>query len=356
MASNPEDPMKSAMEERKEVWKRAQNARKRLCLVSEAKTVAEMQAAVTRAKEAFKIRFKLNEGHEVTILAMDCAWGTQKKPWQEAAQTGSLSKRQVEAAFDYMNSSCQKSFELGFAFDGRSKARRSMLAELTGFESMSEGMLMYQEPEPKKNPEGQVRTRRLPFSALQHEMYYCKLGCGSKSKLAARADDGSSVYKGSWTLRRPDCSPTMSQQAKRTMAESVGITGSIDIAPDGYSADQSVPFMWSESKGQAFWTEFLSAWRVKLVVDLKGAPQLALACVESGVHYVAFAGSAEQASWLSNVLDLASLRKVVSQGHYLFEKDLSQAVQDLFADELETPLQDTIPVLPGSEDDEEQAA
>ena len=178
--------MKSAMEERKEVWKRAQNARKRLCLVSEAKTVAEMQAAVTRAKEAFKIRFKLNEGHEVTILAMDCAWGTQKKPWQEAAQTGSLSKRQVEAAFDYMNSSCQKSFELGFAFDGRSKARRSMLAELTGFESMSEGMLMYQEPEPKKNPEGQVRTRRLPFSALQHEMYYCKLGCGNKSKLAAR--------------------------------------------------------------------------------------------------------------------------------------------------------------------------
>ena len=112
--------------------------------------------------------------------------------------------------------------------------------------------------------------------------------------------------------------------------------------------------MWSESKNQAFWAEFLSAWKAKLVVDVKGAPQLALACVESGVHDVAFAGSAEQASWFSNVLDLVSLRKVVSQGHYLFEKDLSQAVQDLFADELETPLQDGIPVLP--EDDEDQQA
>ena len=72
--------MKSALEERKDVWRRAQAARRRLCIASEAKTVQEMMSAVSRAKGSFRIRFKLNEAHKITILAMECVWDSRKKP------------------------------------------------------------------------------------------------------------------------------------------------------------------------------------------------------------------------------------------------------------------------------------
>ena len=75
--------------------------------------------------------------------------------------------------------------------------------------------------------------------------------------------------------------------------------------------------------------------------------------METATPYLGFTSSKEYCSWLCNALDLASLKYISKTGHHLFEQELSTAVKDLYADELEKEVSEEVPEV---DSDEEWAA
>ena len=88
----------------------------------------------------------------------------------------------------------------------------------------------------------------------------------------------------------------------------------------------------------------------KCVVDLAtGSGTLACACMGVGALYVGFVYHKTHLTWLTNVVDRASLKYLVQSGTPLYQEDLATHVKQVFADLVE-------PGEPEQSDDEEEAA
>ncbi|CAE7794739.1 unnamed protein product [Symbiodinium sp. CCMP2592] len=339
LSSDPELPSVQ-LEERKEVWSKAQACRRKLCHVAQATTLAEIMAAVERFKENVvkpRTSLKLNEAHMLVILSLDCVQEPTTTPWRPTK--AGVDKKLVEAPMQYLKT-LNKSFEIGFVFDGRNKGHREAVA--ADCQDLSEGMVLYLPRERRERGASTTedRSRTVPFSDMLHEAFYVRFGCGNRSKVAlAKKDDpnAGSLYL---NVPRATALPRVAQSAKRS---ALGVGVEVAMAPKSYE-EEAIPWFWLEGKPMTFWKQFVQGWSAGFVVDLRMTTQLPLACLSAAIPYLGFASSSKHAAFMSNVLDLAALEHICKNGHYLYSQELASAVKDLYSDELETPINQDIAV------------
>ena len=308
-----------------------------------------MLAAILRVKDQplFKaVRLKLNEAHEVVVLSLDVVQESPTRPWREKNQTGPMTAvalKQLLPSLAYLNG-LSKPSELGFVFDGRSKSKRSAVAEkVDNWASLAEGMLVFKAGQTSSQDGG--RTRRIAFGGISHEAFYVKFNCSSRSKFSGEASDTSSYGTVYTELEKPRRLPRVAQDAKKEANEATV------VAPQSYSNDMGVPWHWAESKSSSFWSQFLKDWKAGIVIDLKASTQLPLACLEAGVPYVGFASDQKHLTWLNNVVDLGALKFISKTGHTLYEQELATAVKDLYSDELDADVNEDVLEADSDEDD-----
>ncbi|CAE6929897.1 unnamed protein product [Symbiodinium sp. CCMP2592] len=339
LSSDPELPSVQ-LEEQKEVWSKAQACRRKLCHVAQATTSTEIMAAVERFKENVvkpRTNLKLNEAHMLVILSLDCVQEPTTTPWRQT-QKG-LDKKLLEAPMQYLKA-LNKSFEIGFVFDGRNKGHREAVA--ADCQDLSEGMVLYLPRERRERGASttEERSRTVPFSDVLHEAFYVRFGCGNRSKVALAKKDDSNAGSLYLNVPRATALPRVAQSAKRS---ALGVAVDVAMAPKSYE-EEAVPWFWLESKPMTFWKQFVAAWSAGFVVDLRMTTQLPLACLSAAIPYLGFASSNKHAAFMSNVLDLAALEHICKNGHYLYSQELASAVKDLYSDELETPINQDIAV------------
>ena len=80
---------------------------------------------------------------------------------------------------------------------------------------------------------------------------------------------------------------------------------------------------------------------------------LAQACLEVGAVYFGICTSQTHLTWLTNVLDRASLKWLTQSGSCLYQDELANHVQELFSDVLEEGEDDENQELSEGEGDEE---
>ena len=113
-----------------------------------------------------------------------------------------------------------------------------------------------------------------------------------------------------------------------------------------------VPMFWQESKSVQAWGQVLTDVNADMVIDVSpGSGILATACMMLGIPYLGMVSNATHLSWLTNVIDRASLKYIVQSGHVLYQDDLASLVKDLFADVLEDDDQQNEELKSDAEDD-----
>ena len=68
-----------------------------------------------------------------------------------------------------------------------------------------------------------------------------------------------------------------------------------------------------------------------------GSGALASACMQRGTQYLGLLGSALHMTWLTTVVDRASLKFICESGSYLYQEDLATHLNELFADVVDPP-------------------
>ena len=110
-----------------------------------------------------------------------------------------------------------------------------------------------------------------------------------------------------------------------------------------------MPLYWAETKSVDAWARILKDTKSKAVVDLAaGSGTLAEACMKVGASYLGFVYHKTHLTWLTNVVDRASMKYLVQSGTTLFQEDLATHVKQLFSDLVEPDEPEQI-----SEDEEE---
>ena len=108
---------------------------------------------------------------------------------------------------------------------------------------------------------------------------------------------------------------------------------------------QGVPLYWCETNSVDARLGILKDTSVKAVVDLSaGSGTLACACMGVGALYFGFVYHKTHLTWLTNVVDRASLKYLVQSGTTLYQEDVATHVKQVFADLVE----------PGEEGDDEE--
>ena len=190
----------------------------------------------------------------------------------------------LETVWSIINSASLKPYELIFAFDGRSRARRKLLLEkLTDADSWVEAVLTYRKQQNKEaeSKTGAGRVRRTVLSETLHEYYLCKFGA-SRSKVIC---EGNVTTVRDAHLDLPRQLPRVKQDNKR---EIMKMDASLSVAPTGLAEDEGVPLFWGECKSQQFWESWIDTWKGVIVVDFRATTQLPLACLQKGIPYLGF--------------------------------------------------------------------
>ena len=104
-----------------------------------------------------------------------------------------------------------------------------------------------------------------------------------------------------------------------------------------------VPMFWGETKSVSTWWLLLEEVQAGCVVDLSpGSGALASACMQRGNQYLGLIGNSLHMTWLTTVVDRASLKFICESGSYLYQEDLATHLQELFAELVEPPEDDKL--------------
>ena len=294
----------------------------------------------------------LNEAHRAFVVSADLLCETTNEPWRQMSNP-------VEKDFgDILKfiSGQRGSTDVIMAFDGLSRtARRAMDTAVGDMPGAAEVSLTF-----TKAPNSWCMRKNF-FSSKNMEIGYIAMPT-NRTKISVKersGDDGSFSGAGEDSTHYTTYTgiPVVPRHRLPLIndADKVAIVGT---EPDkGHLPElwtkrglQGVPLYWLESKSVEAWTRILKDTSVKAVVDLSaGSGTLACACMGVGALYVGFVYHKTHLTWLTNVVDRASLKYLVQSGTTLYQEDLATHVKQVFAD-----LVDADDAEQGSEDDDEE--
>ena len=347
---------KASQAEREDLWKRATTHRKKFITVAYAKdkklhTLSECYQRAGGGVRAFS--GVLNEAHRLVVVSADLLCETQKQPWREISDPGDKDFGDI---FKFMSMQ-RGSADVTAAFDGLSRvARKAMDAAVGELPGAAEVSLTY-----TRAPHAWCRRKNF-FGSKNMEIGYVAMPT-SRAKISVKdrgQEDASFNAAGEDSTHYTTYTgiPTMPRHRLALIndGEKVNIVGStpdVDNVPEAWTKRglQGVPLYWGETKSVEAWTRILKDTSAKAVVDLSaGSGTLACACMGVGALYVGFVYHKTHLTWLTNVVDRASLKYLVQSGTTLYQEDLATHVKQVFADlvEPDDPEQN-------SDDDEEEA-
>ncbi|CAJ1446953.1 unnamed protein product, partial [Effrenium voratum] len=122
---------------------------------------------------------------------------------------------------------------------------------------------------------------------------------------------------------------------KITVADKKAIMGAAE-APGGWPAAKGLPLFWQESKSCSFYKSLFQTLKPTLAIDAEiGSGQAAQAALQLGISYVGIAKHTSHMNFVANAVDKSALRHIVETGHMLFNKQLSESINEIFKSELE---------------------
>jgi hypothetical protein len=289
---------------------------------------ASMQALFEKSTSFYQFQGKVSESHRVFLFSADIWSEPQTSPWTSVPTWDENAKHMIE----WMLSQVGAQDVLVFC-DGRSRSCRSKLEDMTKhMRHLSEVWVVYK-PSPRLG-------RKVSFASDNRETIMISTPV-SRTLLPVRVRDEfgaageNSTHDSSYTGVPPlpwGGVPLLSPSDKAK------IMGHDPMDPGIRLFDVALgqPLFWSERKSPSFFKRMLSDLSAKVVVDCTpGSGSAARACMDLGLHYLAFARNPEHVSWLVNVTDRAALQAIVATGSPLFNQDLAQAITTHFQDILD---------------------
>ena len=104
-----------------------------------------------------------------------------------------------------------------------------------------------------------------------------------------------------------------------------------------------VPAFWGETKTVVTWERLLDEVDANACIDLSpGSGALASACMSRGIQYLGLVTDPSHLTWLTNVVDRASLKYICASGNLIYQVDLASHLTELFADVLDPHEDETL--------------
>ena len=334
-ASNPQ----ASQVEREDVWKRATAHRKKFVTLVFAKDKKEKTLAECYAKCVGVRMFAgvLNEAHRGFVCSADLVCESAKEPWR---QTSDPTKQDFGDIIKFIASQNGPT-DVRMAFDGLSRSARKIIDEGVGeLSGAAEVSLTY-----TKAPNAWCMRKNF-FGSKNMEIGYVAMPTNrTKISVKERNDDAGfnaagedSTHYTTYTGIPVNARHRLALIARSEKVAIIGPEPDESNFPEVWTKRgvQGVPLYWCETKSVEAWVRILKDTSVKCVVDLTaGSGTLACACMGVGALYLGFVYHKTHLTWLTNVVDRASLKYLVQSGTPLYQEDLATHVKQVFADLVE---------------------
>ena len=327
----------SATAEREELWRRAVTYRKKWVNLYYCPHKTQAGIAEVLKKSGCSRDFKgvVNESHRAYIVSGDLLVENKKDPWASLAEPPA----HLDEFLKYVI--CQRGpYDVVMTFDGLNRSCRHKMEEaVLHLPASAEVFLVFD-----KQPTSWCARKHL-LGSRNTEVGYIALPT-SRTKLSVQPREGDmsfcgagedtshfTSYTGIPMIGRNRLALIQAEQ-KRTVFRDV-----VDELPEKWTKKGygGVPLFWNETKSADLWARVLQDCCVKCAVDLSpGSGQLAESCLRLGIQYVGIVFEKTHFTWLSNVIDRASVRCLTQAGSVLYEEDLATHLKALFADVVET--------------------
>ena len=339
MKSDPvyEDARKADVDkERNEIWRQAVEERKKLVTFVSCSnwTEAGLNQMVSQLKACQAFKPIVGESHRVFHASADLmGQETSKTPWAVDVESNDVLMTTFKAAMRPSGPA-----DVSVVFDGGSRAaRRDMedIVEENKWCYCSEIALTYKAP--KKPPTG---GRLNLFSRKNWETGFVQSRFSSNRwivkertdfNVGGEEDSYDASYSGIARRSRFSLPLMAADERDIIVGDSPSpAAGMFDVSERGH------PFAWQEKKPIAWYARFLDDISAGLVLDFTpGSGALARACLEEGTQYIGITKKPEHASWLTNVLNRASVECTTRSGTALYEQTLADCLKDHFKELIE---------------------
>ena len=329
----------AAAAERQDVWNRAVAQRKKLvtlALVKNTRLRASYLEAFNKCSGVAAFRGKVGESHRVFVLSCDLLNQKGKQPWLEASCPD-------EKVFDemcgFLTTHARGPCDVVMAWDGCHRKCRRSLEDTVGKQTpCAEVFMVY-----ASSWNGWIKKKYF-LGSENTECGFIVMPCSkTRQGVKQRADgfNAAGELSSHWTSFTGVSLPGRSTLPRISVADKLKVFPDIteplpakwlDHVPAG------VPMFWGENKSAETWWLLLEEVQAGCVVDLSpGSGALASACMQRGTQYLGLLGSALHMTWLTTVVDRASLKFICESGSYLYQEDLATHLNELFADVVDPP-------------------
>ena len=321
----------AAKTERQDVWKRAVAQRKKyvtLHLVKKPNLSQSYDDAVKRHTAFSNFTGKAGEKHRVFVTSADLLNQSGQAPWQDACNPD---KKMFEEQLNFLKT-CRGPCDVVMAWDGcqKGKTRRMIEDSIGSMNTATEVTIVY-------NCSWNTWVKKKSFFGSENmETGFVATPCPrNKIGVVPREGESSSHFS---TLTGVAIPPRMSLPRVSVDDKAKVFPERTGELPKKWirNVDGGVPMFWQESKSVQTWVQLLTEVKADSVIDLAGgAGTLGVACMQLGLPYLGMVGHAAHLTWLTNVLDRASLAFICQSGHFLYQEDLATHVKELFSDLIE---------------------
>ncbi|CAJ1455384.1 unnamed protein product [Effrenium voratum] len=331
LSSNPED-VESKARERAEIWRQAQNLRKKLISFTVASKESDFSGLWDRScaetVRAFNGAMSQPKGHRLFVASCDLHEDGQLSPWSTVSSAQDTQR--LKSTLRFLVSTATKNSDFVLAFDGRSAQNRRLLED---------------ELQTLQNPSTSTelwiafvtthlsRPGRRVFGAAAHrESGYLK-GNVARVRLNIKKredpfvpDNSGEVtsYEGGFVgveLPAITSLPRIAESQKPTALNIKELRGG------------AKPRGWERS--QELWAAVLSYTDAGCIVDATaGSGSLAVEAFKSNLPYMGICKSQAHLTWITNRVDIACIRLLADSSHPLYQQALGELISEEFEDEL----------------------
>ncbi|CAE6961854.1 unnamed protein product [Symbiodinium sp. CCMP2592] len=264
--------------ERQAIWAKAQAQRRKLVNFAVASDLATAMDK-PQAESVRSMTGKLNESHRLFVMSLDLVSESSATPWSTPS---AVDKAEVQRLYKFMEKHATRESDFILAFCGRSASNRRIL-------------------------EDSLNVLNCPSTVT--EMWVAYYGKDDERP-------GRKVFGGA---------PHREVGFLKGMVARVRLTTKDDFIPTEQGAGN-----------RDFWSAILEYTCCKSVVDCTpGSGMLATQCLEDNIPYYGLVKGSTHLAWVSNVLDLAALKMILSESeHPLYQQSLKECIEQHFQDEM----------------------
>jgi hypothetical protein len=329
----------AAAAERQDVWNRAVSQRKKLVTLTVVKNIrarASYMEALSKCSGVAAFRGKVGESLRVFVLSCVLLNQKGKQPWLDA----SLPDEKVfEEMCGFLTTHAHGPWDVVMVWDGcHRKCRRGLEDTVGKLTPCAEVFMVY-----ASSWNGWIKKKYF-LGSENTECGFIVMPCSkTRQGVKQRADGFNSAGEVSsqWTSFTGVSLPGRSTLPRISEADKLNVFPDItDPLPAKWldHVPAGVPMFWVETKSVSTWWLLLEEVQAGYVVDLSpGSGALASACMQRGNQYLGLLGNSLHMTWLTTVVDRASLKFICEAGSYLYQEDLATHLQELFAELVEPP-------------------